>query len=66
VPEADDLYILALLEAVEDDVEDGLHDRRRLPFGETVRGDGIHQVVLGHGGPSPPVTDWLLFTRCPG
>jgi hypothetical protein len=53
VAEAHDLHILALLEAVEDDVEDGLHDRRRLPLGKTVRGDGIHQVVLGHGGPSP-------------
>src|SRR3989440_156576 len=57
VAEADDLDVLALLEAAEDDVEDRLDHRRGLALAQSVRGNGVDQIVLGHGGDSPPRRD---------
>src|SRR2546429_9614820 len=57
VAEADDLDVLALLEAAEDDVEDRLDHRRGLALAQPVRGNGVDQIVLGHGGDSPPRRD---------
>src|SRR5207249_4773862 len=55
--EADDLHVLALLEAAKDDVEDRLYHRRRLPLREPVVGHGIDYIVLRHGWKSPPPGD---------
>src|SRR5919106_677630 len=54
VTEAHDLDVLALLEAPEDDVEDRLHDRRRLPLRQAVIRHRVDQIVLGHCEASPP------------
>src|SRR3989442_11648502 len=57
VSEADDLDVLALLEAAEDDVEHRFDHGRGLALAQPVRGNGVDQVVLGHGGDSPPRRD---------
>src|SRR5439155_1187923 len=54
VAEADDLDVLALLEAAKDDVEDRLDHRGRLPLRQAVVGDRVDQIVLGHREASPP------------
>src|SRR4029077_12502465 len=45
--EADDLHIFPLLEAAEDDVEQRLHHRSRLPLGQPVSRHRVDQIILG-------------------
>src|SRR5262249_16569331 len=48
--EPDALHVLTLFEAAKDDVEDRLADRPGLALAQPVRGHGVDEVVLGHGG----------------
>src|SRR6266540_2766877 len=46
VAEPDDLDVLALLEASEDDVEQRLHHRGRLPLGQAVGRHRVDEIVF--------------------
>ncbi len=61
--EADDLHVLALLEAPEDGVEHRLHHRGRLTLRQAVERDGVDEIVLRHSVPSPPPGATLARTH---